>query len=144
MSRWTEIILHHSATKDTPDVDTEKFRRYHMNVNGWNDIGYHGVIEDVMGVYQFLGGRPGYMDGAHCRGRNKFALGLCFTGNFDLYQMPEEQIVVGARQIATWCVMNDIEPNKIGLHRMWGQTDCPGSKFPEHIIISEVEKRLET
>jgi hypothetical protein len=149
MSRWQGIMLHHSATKDTPGVDREQFKRYHMKVRRWDDIGYHGVIEEVNGVYIPIGGRPAYMNGAHCPARvngvsmNRTHLGLCFAGNFDLFEMPEEQVIVGARQIASWCVMNDIETTAITRHNLWRDTDCPGKLFPFDDIISATNDILE-
>ena len=41
------IIFHHSLTKDGTVVDWEAMRRYHEQVNGWSDIGYHYGIERV-------------------------------------------------------------------------------------------------
>ena len=139
---WQGIVLHHSATKDTPGVETEGFRRYHIEIKHWKDIGYHWVIEDIDGIYEALMGRPSYMNGSHCPRKNWTHLGVCFTGNFDLYEMQEEQVIVGARLIASLCVMNDIEPLSISRHSAWRDTACPGIHFPFDELIEEVEARL--
>jgi N-acetylmuramoyl-L-alanine amidase len=142
MSRWNGIVLHHSATEDTPGVETEAFRRYHKEIKEWRDIGYHWVIEDVDDIYEVLMGRPAYMSGAHCIGKNRDHLGVCFTGNFDLYEMGEEQLVVGVRLIAGLCVMNDIRPSFISCHKDWWDTDCPGAYFPLDEIVDGVTERI--
>ena len=139
---WRGIVLHHSATKDTPGVETEGFRRFHKEIRHWKDIGDHKVVEDIDGIYEALDGRPAYMNGAHCPGKNWTHLGVCFTGNFDLYEMQEEQIIAGARSIASLCAMCGIEPSKISCHRDWRDTACPGIYFPFERIIEEVEARL--
>ena len=142
MINWQGIVLHHSATKDTPGVETEGFRRFHKEIKLWQDIGYHGVIEDIDGIYEFLMGRPWYMQGAHCPGKNRTHLGICFTGNFDIYEMQEEQIITGARSIASLCSIIGAEPSDISCHRDWRDTACPGIYFPTERIIKEVEARL--
>lgn len=68
------VILHHSAT-ETGDV--ESFRHYHVNVRGWDDIGYHWIITRKGQVQE---GRPSWKAGAHAKGRNQDSLGICLVG----------------------------------------------------------------
>ena len=68
------IIVHHSATR-TGDVAS--FRRYHMDVKQWSDIGYHFVITNDAEVQI---GRPIALSGAHARGRNTGSIGICLVG----------------------------------------------------------------
>ena len=142
MILWKGIAVHHSATKDTKGVETEQFRRYHTEIKGWQDIGYHKVIEDIGGIYEGLDGRPAYMQGAHCIPINRTHLGVCFTGNFDLYEMQEEQLIAGARSIASLCAMIGAEPSDITRHSDWWDTACPGKFFPFEDLIEQVEARL--
>ena len=39
------IIIHCSATREGQDVKTETIKDWHVNGNGWSDIGYHFVID---------------------------------------------------------------------------------------------------
>lgn len=39
------IVLHCSATRADQNITTDDIRSWHVNDNGWSDIGYHWVIE---------------------------------------------------------------------------------------------------
>ncbi len=87
----THLVIHHSATKDGTVPDWPAIRRYHKDVNGWSNIGYHAGLEMVgNGVEVFLGRMPDKV-GAHCRElhMNSRGIGICVVGNFDLGQPPE-------------------------------------------------------
>jgi hypothetical protein len=80
------IIIHHSLTKDGLVVDWGAIRRYHIETNGWHDIGYNAGIEDVGGQLVHQVGRPIGTEGAHCKedGMNSRSIGICVVGNFDV------------------------------------------------------------
>lgn len=77
MRKITEIILHCSATPDGKDFTVEQIRDWHVNGNGWQDIGYHFVIYRDGSVHV---GRPLALAGAHCKGHNAFSIGICYIG----------------------------------------------------------------
>jgi hypothetical protein len=136
MSRWRGIVVHHSATADSEGVETEAFRRFHIKERGWQDIGYHWIIEDIDGIYEALMGRLSTIQGSHCLYKNRDHLGVCFAGNFSVTEMDERQLIVGAGLIASLCVMNDIEPSNVSRHLDWRDTACPGNLFPfEELIV---------
>lgn len=72
-----KIIVHCSDTPDNRDVDAAEIRRWHMQDNGWNDIGYHFVIKRD-GTLE--AGRPFLRAGAHTRGNNADSVGICMVG----------------------------------------------------------------
>lgn len=141
-SRWRGIVLHHSAAPDHDDVDAERYRDWHL-ARGWRDIGYHWIVERAGAIFIALLGRPAYLEGAHCPGKNADHLGVCFAGNFEEAEMPYGQLVVGVDLLASLCVMNGFDQTAISVHRDWRQTKCPGRLFPEDKILEAVRQKLE-
>lgn len=73
------ILVHHSGTsRDTTTF--ESIKKYHLGL-GWDDIGYHFVIEENGILFT---GRDMSVVGAHCRSdrMNHKAIGICLTGDF--------------------------------------------------------------
>lgn len=77
MRNINKIIVHCSATPEGKDVKTETIRGWHIKGNGWNDIGYHYVIELDGSVRK---GRDESKVGAHCQGYNFNSIGVCYVG----------------------------------------------------------------
>lgn len=79
------IVIHHSETRDGGTKDWDAIRRYHKDVKGWRDIGYHYGIEQVGEELTIQYGRTPETVGAHCNegGMNTKSLGICVVGNFD-------------------------------------------------------------
>lgn len=80
MRNIDKIIIHCSATPPDMDIGAEEIRRWHVNGNGWSDIGYHYVIKrDGM----VDAGRDVEITGAHTKGHNKGSIGICMVGGID-------------------------------------------------------------
>lgn len=126
----TEIIIHHSAGEDRPGLDAGGIRRYHMKDLGWLAEGYHGFVERVDGDFFSLDGRRLWWPGAHCRGRNSKALGLCFIGNYNLVLPPGEMLIKGYEKVRSWMIAYNIPASAIYKHSDFAATDCPGKLFP--------------
>lgn len=80
MRKINRLIIHCSATPEGRDDKMEDIRRWHMdkvNGNGWDDIGYHFVIE-LDGAVR--AGRPLEKIGAHTSGYNTDSIGICYVG----------------------------------------------------------------
>jgi N-acetylmuramoyl-L-alanine amidase len=75
-----KIIVHCSATKDGQHYDIDDIRSWHVNGNGWSDVGYHFVVL-LDGRIQI--GRPLEKMGSHCKGQNKTSIGVCYIGGLD-------------------------------------------------------------
>ena len=80
------VLIHHSLTKDGEVVDWEAIRKYHRQVQGWSDIGYHYGIERVGNGILLQIGRPESQPGAHVKEMhmNSKSIGICVVGHFDL------------------------------------------------------------
>lgn len=67
------------------DIGVTQIRDWHVNGNGWSDVGYHYVIRRNGSVEQ---GRPVERSGAHARGHNAASIAACLVGGVDGNQHP--------------------------------------------------------
>lgn len=72
-----EIIIHCSATKANYNLTKKLLWQWHVEENGWSDIGYHFFI-DLQGVIHPC--RPLERKGAHTKGHNDNSIGICYAG----------------------------------------------------------------
>lgn len=84
----THGILHHSVTSNTPPDPAQVVRNiwdWHVNGNGWSDIGYNFLIDYWGNIYQ---GRYNPwlsqtdVRGAHAGVANSQSVGICLMGQF--------------------------------------------------------------
>lgn len=126
-----KIIIHCSATEDTGTMSWSAIRRWHTQVNGWDDIGYHAGIELVGNDYEVMIGRPANRSGAHTKGQNDGSLGFCFVGDYDRQEPDELMLHVAAQRVLVpWLHQHSLPVLAITGHRDWqGEKTCPGSQF---------------
>ena len=101
-SKTDYIIIHCSATRADHNVTAEDIRHWHVVDNGWDDIGYHWVIERDGSVKQ---GRPVDVMGAHCRGVNDRSIGICLVGGCDEDMQPEDNFTERQMEMLTMLVV---------------------------------------
>ena len=83
MRKLTEIIVHCTATRpdfmagQSTSAKVAEIKRWHVQDNGWSDIGYHYLIDRDGTVAT---GRPIERDGAHVQGRNAGTIGISLFG----------------------------------------------------------------
>jgi len=135
MPRWTGIVVHHSESKDTTRLDTRRIRSLHVDRKGWDDVGYHFLVEKVGTSYEVIAGRPLDMSGAHARGSNTTHIGVCLVGNFNSCDPPQAQLEVAARHIRGLMKALKIPKSAIRLHREVNETDCPGTRFSKGMLL---------
>ena len=73
-------VIHCSATPRSMDIGAKEIRLWHVDLNGWSDIGYHYIIR-LDGTVEY--GRPIERIGAHVKGRNKDSIGIVYVGGVD-------------------------------------------------------------
>jgi N-acetylmuramoyl-L-alanine amidase len=154
ITRWTHIMIHHSATVDGRTFDWQAIRRYQMSWRidstsvtkaeydrrlaikdgkrfepPWRDIGYQFGIELINNHYEIFVGRDLDQVGAHCVGMNDRAIGICFVGNFDLAPPPAEQWIAGVHFVRSLCRILHIPATQVVPHRDYAQKTCPGRMF---------------
>lgn len=75
--RIDKVVIHAADTPAEMDIGAREIRMWHVEGNGWSDIGYHYVIRRDGTVEP---GRPENKQGAHVYGHNKNSLGVCMVG----------------------------------------------------------------
>lgn len=80
MRKITHLVVHCSATRPGAGIGAEEIRKWHIQQNGWRDIGYHYVITRAGEVEP---GRPIEQAGAHVSGHNSTTIGICLVGGVD-------------------------------------------------------------
>lgn len=141
----THLIVHHSFSPGNDVTDWVAAVRgiwnYHVNSNGWSDIGYNWLIDPKGVIYQ---GRA-WVDtsdntlGAHFCGYNGRTMGVCMLGDFNSITPTNAALKSLVRLLAYRAFMNGINPrgvsfhqssnrnlNNISGHRDGCSTDCPG------------------
>lgn len=85
----THIVIHHSAGQTNSSDYAAVVRGYwdyHVNTNGWADIGYNWLVDPNGILYE---GRGDRVRGAHSPCMNGISTGICFIGNYENFQMSQ-------------------------------------------------------
>jgi hypothetical protein len=149
--------VHHTAGTNTytrlqaPAV-VRAIQVYHVQGNGWNDIGYNALVDRFGTVYE---GRYGGIDqnvvGAHARGFNTGSFGIAVMGDFRAVEPPAAALDALARTLAWRLDIGHVDPiatfngissgnerfrpgipvflRVISGHRDTGLTTCPGERL---------------
>jgi hypothetical protein len=136
----SHLIVHHSATANTASswaAVVRSFWDFHVNTNGWSDIGYNWLIDPNGVVYE---GRGDNILGAHFCGTNGATMGVCVIGDFTSVA-PAEAAVNQLRNLLAWKACNiganplsamlhtnsGLTLQRISGHRDGCSTSCPGN-----------------
>ncbi|MEM4234447.1 MAG: N-acetylmuramoyl-L-alanine amidase [Candidatus Methanomethylicaceae archaeon] len=127
----TLIVFHCSDTEDGPGNNTKAIREYHISHNGWDDIGYHFVLERLQNSYVLFPGRSPKFIGAHAAGHNHESLGVCIVGKYE-NEVPDQAFSAAVSALAMLCLMYGLDAESIKGHRELsgskGKT-CPGAAW---------------
>ncbi len=83
-SQVTHLIIHHEFGSNSSSDWAARVRsvqNFHMNSNGWSDIGYNFLIDPNGIIYEGRAGGDNTI-GAHFCGRNRNTMGVCMLGNY--------------------------------------------------------------
>lgn len=138
------IVIHHSATRDTASISYRAIVKYHKGKMGWDDIGYHYLIEDVDNEAMLFTGRGLQYYGAHTRGCND-TIGICVVGNYDDVEVPSVLVERLIDLLESLLVLYPhLGKDDIHFHRETANKSCPGLMFfPLHSIKSLLSRRME-
>jgi N-acetyl-anhydromuramyl-L-alanine amidase AmpD len=141
--RPVRILVHHTATPNTPDLSrgaadfvARTIQAFHMDRRGWIDTGQHFTISRGGFVLEGrhrslevlrLGRRQ--VEGAHCTGQNVLAVGIESEGTYTGGQ-PPGPLWNRLRELCAYiCQQYGIPPTEIFGHRDYKDTACPGDAF---------------
>jgi hypothetical protein len=149
MEKFTElpdlVILHCSDTEDGEVLDAESIKRYHKSVNGWDDIGYHFVIERVGDSLRLVQGRDIRYVGSHCKGQNHRSIGVCVVGKFERV-VPDPVLDFTAKCMAQIMYSFHLPPSALAFHRDFTDAKtCPGTAWKKdylQTLVGEYMMRL--
>ena len=79
-TRTDTVVIHCAATKPSMDIGAKEIKKWHVEDNGWSDIGYHFYI-DING--KIWKGRDVDRTGAHCKNHNRNSIGICYCGGVE-------------------------------------------------------------
>ncbi|MFA6317671.1 MAG: peptidoglycan recognition family protein [Elusimicrobiota bacterium] len=134
------VTIHNTAgarpeTLEDARSEMRLIQRYHQAGRGWNDIGYHFLIDGAGRVHQ---GRPENAVGAHVLNMNTGNVGISFMGNYHPPindQASPEQLKAAVALIRWLQGAYGIPADGLFGHRDLGKTDCPGdglyARLPE-------------
>jgi len=130
--RIDEVIVHHTwsptAAQYAGISTVAGVRRYHMQVRGWSDNGYHVMVPPVRNEVFLC--RPLARSGAHCLNHNTHSVGVSFIADFDKedpqrYGGMEE----GVQVVAALCRRFGLPVSDVRFHREFADKSCPGTKM---------------
>ena len=135
-----EIIVHCSATRPewwqgkSLAAKVNEIRRWHVEDNGWRDIGYHFLIDRDGKV---AAGRPMSQQGAHTKGHNANSIGVCLFGGFGSNAGDEfEEHFTVEQDTALRNLIQDIQDQfgprvTVSGHNQYANKACPGFNVPD-------------
>ena len=68
------------------DIGVDEIRDWHVNGNGWSDVGYHWIICRDGKLEE---GRKESVIGSHAKGHNTYSIGICLVGGKGFNDKPE-------------------------------------------------------
>ena len=143
-SRWTHIVLHHSATARG---GAGLFDKYHRETNGWDELGYHFVIgngtDTPDGLIETGPRWHKQKHGAHCKTPdnyfNEHGIGICLVGDFTRSRPTRRQLVSLNRLLRFLCRQCGIGLERVTTHGTINKnTVCPG----RHLRLSTIRRGL--
>lgn len=104
---------------------------WHMDGNGWEDIGYSFLIGEDGRVYE---GRGWGTVGAHAYGYNRRSVGIAFLGTFT-NGIPKSSAINAAKELISCGVRLGYVKNDYSIvgHRQTSATLCPGNDLFDEI-----------
>lgn len=142
MPEWNKIIIHHSLTEDEALKQWPVIRTDHMENRSFLDIGYHYGLGTIRRSWEAVLGRRLSKQGAHCKGKNEEAIGICVLGNYDVME-PEARMYIELSELCiVLCMSFNIPAGEIYPHSEFAEKSCPGVNFKMSVLKNLVARGL--
>ncbi len=127
------MAIHHTALPEDDGGDAaarmRQIQAYHIDSNGWCDIGYHFVVSQAGQAYQ--GNSNEERTGAHVLNNNTGNIGICLIGNFEVQTLSDIQLNKAAEVVGwvgrTYGIAFDRASIKGHREHSGASTSCPGT-----------------
>ena len=86
MRKIKRLIIHCSATKEGQEYSVDTITKWHKK-RGFRTIGYHFLVHLDGSISK---GRNISEIGAHCKGYNRYSIGVCYVGGLDQNGKPKD------------------------------------------------------
>lgn len=117
---------HYPGTFKDSVIEMQFIQDYHQHAKGWNDIGYHFLIDPAGNIFE---GRPIGVQGAHVLHHNTGNVGISIMGSYhppanDAFtELSRDAFVSVGRYVKN---AYSVQVSSFFAHRDLGDTDCPG------------------
>ena len=151
----THLIIHHSAGNTVSNDFAAVVRAYwdyHVNSNGWDDIGYNWLVDPDGVLYKGRAWKSSTEEnvmGAHNSGKNGNTAGICLIGNY-VSNVPSEEGLNGIADISAFlsqkygidplgesyhAALGTVNDNIDGHGQSGGGTACPGTQVINRLQV---------
>lgn len=136
---WSLIVLHHSASKLG---GAARFDQWHR-AKGWDGVGYDFVIgngtDTADGEIEPTARWRKQTDGAHVKGWNDLAIGICLVGNFEETDPTPAQADALRTLVRYLRGRFAIPGERVVGHGQLGATACPGKRFSVRAVAAATD-----
>lgn len=140
-----KVFIHAADTPAGMDIGADTIRRWHVEGNGWSDIGYHYVIRrnGVIEPGRDLDGDGDVEEemGAHVYGHNRGTLGICMVGG-----KPDCNFTAAQWRSLEWLIVDILDRHGLTSDAVYGHRDFDSGKtcpqFDARAWASELETAL--
>jgi N-acetylmuramoyl-L-alanine amidase len=133
---WKVVVLHHSATATG---GMAAFHRMH-EARGWDGVGYHFVVgngtDTPDGALETTFRWREQREGAHAKGWNDLAIGVCLVGNFEETAPTPAQVRTLTTLLRWLRERFRVPAERVVGHGRLGETLCPGARFPVAEVVA--------
>ena len=106
---------------------------------GWDGVGYDFVVgngtDTADGEIETTFRWREQRDGAHAKGWNDLAIGICLVGNFEVTDPTPAQKASLVRLVRHLRRRFEVPPQRVVGHGALGDTACPGKRFSVREIV---------